>query len=382
MTQRQRSARRPFHTLVLLALLGGCSHGEPFTAPDGSVDGPLVPGIPSRLTYSDAGATGPIWTPDGGSIVYSYVRYGGGFLVDDERCLGVLPAGGGTIGREICSRSVFATQSADAFDLPALSETGRLAFHHRGQPAVPTTAGDAILAATLDDPSTYTVVRSFPFQGDAFYIRPASLRWLGDSRLAFVGMAQEQIPPPCPECPPLLVEYAHQVLVADPAVPAVATAVPGTLYATSVSGGESADVIYFTLATDSRVFRLELGSGAVTTAHDFGPGVIARDVHFAAGRVVAVIEGRVLLHAGETRTVQGLDFGGRLHVAVPGTGAVAPVPAPPLMWFARPALSPDGSSVVAEGVPLRVDTLIAGGNIVAIDTTPIGTPSVWRLAAP
>ncbi len=324
MTQRQRSARRPFRTLAFVTLLGSCSHGEPFTAPDGSVDGPLVPGNPLRLTYSDGGALEPIWTPDGASVVYSYVRFGGGPLVDDERCLGVLTAGGGTLTREICSRSLFATQDEDAFGLPALSADGRLALHHRGQPAVPSTATDAILATTLDEPSAYSVVRSFPFQGDVFYIEPTSLRWLGESRLAFVGIAQEQIPPPCPECPPLLIDYGHSVLVADPAVPAVATEVPGTLDATSVSGGETADVIYFTLATDSRVFRMELSSGAVTTAHDFGPRRIARGVHFAGGRIVAVTEGRVLLHAGRPAPSRAPTSAAGCTSPSPGPGAVGP----------------------------------------------------------
>ncbi len=368
-------------TLPILLLLVACSHEEPFTAPDDSLDEPLSPAIPVRLTYADGGPTAPTWTHDGDSVVYSYLRRGGGFAVEQEGCIAILPATGGTIRREICSRSVFQTQAGDFFDFPALSPGGRLAFFHDGQPAAEGTGAEAILVAPFDAPSTYTLVRTFPFQADVFYVAPASLSWLDDSRLVFIGIAEEPYAP-CEGCDPFLVRYGRAVLVADPSAPGAVSVVPGTQFATSVTAGESPDVIYYTLANDSRIYRQALSTGEITTAHDFGAPAIARDVSYSGGRLVAIAGGSVLTYPDDIGVIQAPNLGGTPYVLVPGSGQAQVVPVPEAMWFRRPALSPDGTRIAAEGAHLQITEIRdEGGGIVGYDTVP-GASSIWRLSAP
>lgn len=368
-------------TLPVFLLLAACSHSEPFTAPDEPLEGPLNPAVPVRLTYADGGPTAPIWTQDGDTIVYSYTRRGGGFTVEMEGCLALLPAAGGSIRREICSRSVFPNQAGDFFDLPALSPAGQLAFFHDGQPAAQGTGAEAILVAPFDAPSSYTLVRTFPFQADVFYVAPTSLRWLDATRLVFVGIAEEQYTP-CGPCNPILVRYGRAVLMADASAPGVVGVVPGTQFATSVTGGESSDIIYYTLANDARIYRQALSSGEITTAHDFGAPAIARDVAFAGGRLVVIVDGSVPVYPDDIGVIQGPNAGGTPYVVVPGSGQAQAVPVPTAMWFRRPALSPDGSTLVAEGAQLQITPISDGsGNIIRYDTVP-GPSSIWKLPAP
>ncbi|HLS47734.1 MAG TPA: hypothetical protein VK012_04400 [Gemmatimonadales bacterium] len=366
--------------MLALSVLAACTHGEPPTAPVVGLDGPFLPGNPVRLTYAE-GTLEPGWTPDGASVFYSYVRNGGNFQRRQERCIGVLPAGGGTLTREICSRTVFPVQVDDAFTSPAISAAGRLALHHRGQPADPPAISNALLVMPFDAPAEYTVARSIPFQGDMFYTTVSSVRWLGESRLAFVGWVTELLPAACPTCDPPSAEYAQAILLVDPDAPGTATLVPGTTSATSVTEGETPDVIYYTLTADSRIHRQVLSTGAVSVAHDFGAPAIVRDVHFVGGRIVAVTDGHTELLMGNSGPVHVRDGGGRLQVVTPGGGPV-PVAAPDNMWFRRPALSPDGTAIVAEGTPFSINEIRnSNGEIIAFDTIP-GPMSIWKMSAP
>ncbi|HEX6644173.1 MAG TPA: hypothetical protein VF037_05825 [Gemmatimonadales bacterium] len=370
-------------TITLLVLAAACSHGEPFSPPDATLDGPLVPGEPLRLTYSSVGGTSaPAWLPDADSIIYAYGRRGSSFRVPQEGCLGVLASGGGTIGREICSRTIFANQMSDVFTFPAVSDAGQLAFMHVGQATQGDAIREAILAAPFDDPTAYTIVRSFPFQGDAFYLAIDDLQWLGESTLIFIGLAEEQLPPACPTCDPELIRYSRAVLAADAMGSGTVTVIPGTETATSVTAGESADVIYYTLGGDSRIFRRVLSSGDVTVAHDFGAPTVVRGVDYAAGLIVAMIDGRHASRSASLGTVQISESGGMLVMVVPAVGASVPVTTAAPMWFRRPALSANGTEIVAEGEVLQLDPIRNSvGTIVGYDTIP-GPTSIWRLAVP
>ena len=368
--------------LTLLLLGAACTHSEPFEAPDDALEGPLVGGEPLQLTYADGGPSAPAWIPGGDTIIYAYPRRGGGFSVNEEGCLAVLPSEGGTIRREICSRSVFATQAEDRFSLPSVSAERRLAFMHIGQATAGDAVREAILAAALDTPSAYTIVRSFPFQGDAFYLAAEDVQWLGESRIVLLGVAEEELPRPCPTCDPVIVRYPRAVLLADAGGSGATTLVPGTMLATSVSAGESEDVIYYTLAGDSRIYRQVLSTGQVMVAHDFGTSIVARGVHYAAGRIVAMIDGRYAIAEDEIGTLHTSESGGMLQVVTPGAGAAQAVVTATPMWFRRPALSADGRVIVAEGERLALNAIRNSvGTIIAYDTVP-GPTSIWRIAAP
>ena len=69
-------------------------------------------------------------------------------------------------------------------------------------------------------------------------------------------------------------------------------------------------------------------------------------------------------------------------MVVPAVGASVPVTTAAPMWFRRPALSANGTEIVAEGEVLQLDPIRNSvGTIVGYDTIP-GPTSIWRLAVP
>jgi hypothetical protein len=97
--------------------------------------------------------------------------------------------------------------------------------------------------------------------------------------------------------------------------------------------------------------------------HDFGASGVARDVHAVGNRVTAVVGGRVAFSVDPRAGPVQWDSGGVVHVVELGeTGSLALDT--PGRLYRRPALSPDGGRIVAEGYPL-----IITGPVNAPDTT-------------
>ncbi len=135
--------------------------------------------------------------------------------------------------------------------------------------------------------------------------------------------------------------------------PAAGTAVPGTTLATGVAPIEDGAAILFTLANDTRIYRRTLASGAVAVVHDFGPAGVARDVNAGGDRIAVIVGGRVAFAIDPQVGPIQWDSGGVIHVlTLNGDDDVALDTADRL--YRRPALSPDGTHVVAEGYPLFI----------------------------
>lgn len=366
--------------MLLIPLAAACGHSEPFTAPDTGLDQPRVPGNPARLTYATGTEMAPAWTPDGASIVYSFELTDRPGSPEADRCLGVMPVGGGTVEREICNPSAFEADSTETYDWPALNAAGDLAYVRSTRPSsVNDNRFGSLLVAPYANPAASRELRSFPFQGvSAFYPALSSLRWLSDDELVFIAVAEEIVNPCGPVFPcEQLVRYGreiHRLVASDPGP---STAVAGTSLATSVAPGESADVIYFTLANDSRVYRQTLSTGTSAAVHDFG-GPIARDVHYAAGRLAVIVGGQVTVHDDDIGPVQVLDRGGLLMVVDLATGTAIEA-AVPQVWFRRPAFSPDGTRLAAQGHSLIISPL--PNPPPAADTT-YGDGNIWLFGAP
>lgn len=346
---------------ALAALLAGCVHGEPFTPGTYTPPGPYSPGSVTRLTFNLGTDRTPAWLPDGSGILYSLERFD---RPDRDRCLAELPAAGGAIRRLVCTPNPFASDSADEFLWFAAAADGRLAYVRASTFVVPSahpTAPDheALVLATLGRPLESRDLQQTP------YLAPSGLthgtvafvQWLDANRLVYVGqrVVYQHI---CLGCAPFdTLTTGVEVATLDLSGPTpVVAIVPGSDNASSVTVGATPDTIYFTKNGDARVYWHAFSSGQTAVAYDFGAAGIARDVHVRGPRLVAVVGGVVIDSIDPTNGHIQVDSGGPLFVAdlVAGTDSMV---ADATFRFRRPALSPDGRSIVAERRLINVSDL-------------------------
>jgi hypothetical protein len=103
--------------------------------------------------------------------------------------------------------------------------------------------------------------------------------------------------------------------------------------------------VYFTVNGDSRVFRLALASGSLDVVHDFGLGGIVRDVQIVGNRLVVVVGGNVSFTTDPPLGPTQRDGGGPIVLVDLSTGGERMLAD---STWRHPALSPDGTRVVAE----------------------------------
>lgn len=170
--------------VVLLAT--ACSHSEPpsFIPPD--PDGPFSTTPPFRITFSPGDDGAGEYSEDGRSIVYTYAVAG---RHDRDRCLGVMPAGGGTRIYEKCETRLAYNDSTDWITSGALAADGRLLYLHatsRTNAQVPTTV-QLFLADTGS--TDRRLLLTFPVPIGAVPTWLADVRWSGAS--GFTALAQQ-----------------------------------------------------------------------------------------------------------------------------------------------------------------------------------------------
>jgi hypothetical protein len=350
--------------LSLACLSAACSHSEPFSSPPG-IEEPFDPGPPARLTLNTASDGNPSWLADGSGILYSAQQLN---REDADVCLAELPPTGGSQRRLICDIPGGKT-TTDAAQSPAAALDGRIAVVSAGNGTLggtnPVFLGIAV-APTLDASDLQTV-RGLPYapSGGMFQDYAGYLRWLTPERLVYVGQ-QFRLLRACPDpgCPlDTLISGTEVTLLDLSGATAAGTAVPGTAQATGVAPIQDGAAILFTLANDTRIYRRTLSSGDVGVFHDFGPAGVVRDVHASGNRVAVVVGGRTAFSVDPQLGPTQWDSGGVLHVLdLEGDGEV--VLDTPVRLYRRPAVSPDGTKVVAEGF-----ALIVTGPTVNPDTT-------------
>jgi len=345
--------------LMLSAVLvvAACSHEQPFETPDTGTNQPFQPGLPTRLTYNAGGDYRPAWTADGGSFLYSWQYLG---QADLDRCLGQIPATGGSSTRTICNPNPAAADSADLFDAPSPAEDGKLLYvrsSSRPGATAPNTGG--LYLGTLADPLTATRLLPLPsgFPGGPTLGTISTARWLSRTRLMFVGQsviyARETNGAPLDT---LVTGLDVVKMDIDGPQPALAL-VPNTQGASSVALSDTRDTLYYTLINDSRVYRLAIASAQYSIAHDFGALGIARDVTVRGSQLVAVVGGEAVYSDDPILGPIQPDGGGSLISVDLTTGAETALPSDGSLVFRRPAFSPPGSTVrlVVEGYPTRRD---------------------------
>jgi hypothetical protein len=339
---------RTLTTLPLL-LLAACGHEAPFAVQDPHVQGPRTTESPIRLTYSDGDDRTPAWLPDGSAIIYSSERLD---LDDADRCLNLLPAGGGAVSRELCARGPGQSDSTHRFESPAVGPDGRIAFFR----AVSTIGLQKSPAMHLmlgppgeTEPAAAAPLTIVPYAAPSgrMHGSVSHLQWLSSTRLVYLA---EDLFYQGSTFFPDTFTTGLEIVRLDIGPTGSLSVVPGTEYASSVAAGGDEDTIVFTLGGDTRVFVQALSTAAVAVIHDFGAAGIARDVQLRGSTLVAIVGRSVLFQFESAHGWVQRDEGGDLHVVNLATGASV-VHSAEQTLFRRPALSPDGTALVVEASP-------------------------------
>ncbi|HKU60102.1 MAG TPA: hypothetical protein VJQ44_02710 [Gemmatimonadales bacterium] len=370
----------PRPRLLALLLLLGCGHSEPFTNPDTGTDQPFDAGPPVRLTANRGGDLEPAWLADGSGTLYSVSDPA---RQDRDVCLALIPALGNRQSELWCDVPEGLNRS-DAVHAAGPGPDGRLAFLASATSptnAVPEHLG--IRVAPTVDPGAGVEVRRLPYPRGAGQVNWAGrIHWLEGDRLAYLGqrllVTQDCANFVC--APPETTVTSLGVEQLD-LEPKTVEAVPGTVNATGLATLADGAVVLYTLPGDSRIFRRNLSTGEVTVAHDFGAAGIARDLDAAGSRVVAVVGGLI----GQTTvpilgTIQ-WDSGGVLHLVDLDDNSDAPLPNAGLL-YRRPALSPAGDLIIAEGYRFSVTTVDPGTGGIIQDTSIVSSSDLYRFGSP
>jgi WD40 repeat protein len=334
---------------ALVCFAVACTHDQPMSVGSFTPGGPFGSVVPLRLTYNTGEDLGPVWLPDGSGFFYTMERLD---RDDKDRCLVQMPAGGGSIEREICDRIPAADDSVDAYSAAAIAPNGRLAYirgtasFSAGWPV--TTHDQQLIVGTLADPVTVRVLLPsipYPSPGGRIHQGVAQVRWLNDTSLIYVGQ-QVSYPAVCMNCvlrDTLTSGLEIMRLDFGSTTPALHV-LPGTAQASSVTVAGH-DTLFFTVNGDTRILRFTLADSAITLVHNFGGG-IARDVQVGGGRLLALVGGLVSFTPDSLTGGIQRDSGGTLVLVDPVNGNETPLAVGSL--FRHPALSPDGKRIVAE----------------------------------
>lgn len=327
--------------LLGLALLA-CAHEVPFRPDSYGSDTPFGPGTLARLTLNRAPDRTPAWTPDGAGLWYSVARTD---RPDRDHCLGRLPPGGGSRVETRCQTGLAAEDSNDVLEAPSAASDGRLAYVHIAGRigALTPFLSELVVAPAGGGAPARRLGLPYAPPGRRGYDRASHIQWVGGDTLVFLAnvwiFSQNVLAG--------TIDTTQSGMGVERLGPGgTPERVPLTDFASSVTSGDTAGVLYVTYVGDSRVVRL--AGGDTATVHDFGALGIARDVQVRAGRLVAVVGGDVV--AGYSVDLQmplQFDEGGYLYVVDLANGTRVQLP-DTAFRYRRPALSPDGRRVVAE----------------------------------
>ena len=349
-THHQARLSRAAQWAAALSLVAStaCDHSSPAQPEPPPALPPVSSTPPVRLTFNRADDRTPSWLPDGSGIMYSSERQD---RIDRDRCLTVLPPGGGTIVASYCQLDPIHDDSTDLIEAPAQHADGRL-FYHRivswvGQQKL---GASALVMATREAPLDAAFLQQLPYTAPNGRVH-SSIRtpqWIGRDSLLY--LAEQLFYEGSTFFPDTFYTGLDAALLDLSGPSPRVEVIPGTDFASGVALGEDSQTIYYTLGGDSRVYRRVLTTGEVTTVHDFGPGVIVRDPQVRGTHLVAVIGGSVLYRLEDAHGYVQRDEGGDLAFVNLSDGSLR-LFAGDSVLFRHPVISPDGLRVVVEVQP-------------------------------
>lgn len=357
----------------------GCNHDKPFEENLPAADTTRTRGVARQLTYNLGADRSPAWEADGSSLLFSYEDRG---RSDDDHCLSFIPATGGTIRREICGTTFGSLDSIDTFYEAAANADGQLLYARESSLGITLTPNEgALVLSSLKDPSRYTTIKSYPYPAPSgsIHLGITDVHWLTPTTAIYLAQSVFYMSP-CNGCEVDTVRSGIELVKLDLSGPAPAiSTIPNTQDASSATVSPGDGGVYFTRNGDSRVFELDIVTGAVTIVHDFGSAGIARDVEVVGTRMVAVVGGKISYYLDPSVGLVQKDFAGQLWEVDLTTGDAQPLPVAG-QFFRRPALSPAADRLAAEAYPTTISS--CAPPIGCIDTVVSRASDLWLIDLP
>lgn len=335
-----------------LLIVAACAHSEvaPVEQPDNP---PFGAGTwPRPLTFNRFDDRQPSWLPDGSGILYSTQRNNS--LRDNDRCIALLPADGGTDLWRRCETSPLnVADTMDVWEWPSAGPGGRTYFVRTTSWNQSLKYGNVRIELAHDyDFEHGKIASTLPFYTSSGRQELATWtpRWLTPDKIAYLGVLEfwegESFAPDT-------FFTGEEVMLLQLAGDTAGsfTVVPGTDYASSVAIDGDPDIIYYTIGGDSLVYRRHLASGVVDTVHNFGAGRVARDVSVRGNTLVAIVGDSVVFQNEAAHGWVQRDEGGAIAVVDLTTGAEVTYDRSTDWLFRHPEISPDGKRLVVEVQP-------------------------------
>ena len=221
---------RSIRTAAALVLLG-CGHSDAFVAAASAV-GPFNTGTDIRLTVNAEQDYWPAWTGDGRGILYSFVNpVAAGIAASRHRCMGILPAAGGTRVWQLCDDRATQTDTVSSFTAYALAPDGRLLYVEAVAsaqfPSIPSQI--TLWLADTAKPFERTALLTLPVTAGSLVTWLAEIRWTGPNSCMALGQALGTFPA-CGSC------FAADSLFADSTFAGGVAAASGTVVIGAIAG--------------------------------------------------------------------------------------------------------------------------------------------------
>jgi len=185
--------------MVSLALgASGCTHTDPASVVTPPPEGPFTNASPAQLTFNSGRDELPSFTQDGLGILYSFQVSN---RTDRDRCVGLLPAEGGSRRFTLCESRRGFNDSTDNLAASALSSAGALLYvasTSRTNAQLPGTTR-LTLSDTSEGASTRTLITMPVRAGSLLVDWLVDIRWIGPANFVALGQ-QFTVMPRCPGC--------------------------------------------------------------------------------------------------------------------------------------------------------------------------------------
>lgn len=256
--------------LVALATVA-CGHSNSFVTGANRLDTPFASGSDIRLTWNADQDYWPALTEDSTAVLFAYVATG---RADHDRCVGLVPTGGGTDLWQLCETQPGHADSTDSFAAFALGRDGRLLYQEvSAHVNVEVPTSNNLWLADSARPFARRKLLTFPI-----ILGGTGVNWLGDLAWTgpadFIALAQEY--QPVPHCRSCILDdsaFVGKFVVRGhiDASGATLTPVAGTQGANSFALAEGGSAIVFALRSGTQLYGVAASGGTAVLLGSVGP---------------------------------------------------------------------------------------------------------------